>query len=193
MEHENPPFSLHTRGDRGRRASASPVIQYPFDFLWEDEIGMIIGSFKKQNFKPCHTMLYIVSYRVENLPMRALVKANRVNIQPKIGYLKIGCVFSKWVKGKALCYFPGGDKIIGAEPGSIYLNLRLHVIVWQKDRITTLSIPVANHSNPKSSKLYMGCIELCRIQPKVWPPHWLTSVPPKFFKMEPNAERLVEF
>jgi hypothetical protein len=95
MEHENPPFSLHTRGDRGGRASASPVIQYPFDFLREDETGMIIGPFRKQNSKLCHTMLHIVSYSVENLPVRALVKANRVNIQPKIGYPKIGCVFSK--------------------------------------------------------------------------------------------------
>jgi hypothetical protein len=65
-------------------------------------------------------MLHIVNYRLENLPVRALVKANQVNIQPKIGYPKIGRVFSKGVKGKALCYFPGGDKIIGAEPGSIY-------------------------------------------------------------------------
>uniref|UniRef100_A0A2N9HVR4 Integrase catalytic domain-containing protein n=1 Tax=Fagus sylvatica TaxID=28930 RepID=A0A2N9HVR4_FAGSY len=73
MEHENPPFSLHTRGDRGGRASASPVIQYPFDFLREDETGMIIGPFRKQNSKLCHTMLHIVSYRVENLPVRALV------------------------------------------------------------------------------------------------------------------------
>uniref|UniRef100_A0A2N9EM86 Reverse transcriptase n=1 Tax=Fagus sylvatica TaxID=28930 RepID=A0A2N9EM86_FAGSY len=73
MEHENPPFSLHTRGDRGGRASASPVIQYPFDFLREDEMGMIIGPFRKQNSKLCHTMLHIVSYRVENLPVRALV------------------------------------------------------------------------------------------------------------------------
>jgi hypothetical protein len=74
-------------------------------------------------------MLHIVNYSVENLPVRALVKANRVNIQPKIGHPKIGCVFSKRVKGKALCYFPGGDKIIGAESGFIYLNLCLHVIV----------------------------------------------------------------
>uniref|UniRef100_A0A2N9IID4 Uncharacterized protein n=1 Tax=Fagus sylvatica TaxID=28930 RepID=A0A2N9IID4_FAGSY len=73
MEHENPPFSLHTRGDRGGRASASPVIQYPFDFLREDETGMIIGPFRKQNSKLCHTMLHIVSYSVENLPVRALV------------------------------------------------------------------------------------------------------------------------
>ena len=88
-------------------------------------MGMIIGPFRKQNSKPCHTMLHIVNHRVENLPVRALVKANR----PKIGYPKIGCVFSKWVKGKALCYFPGGDKINGVEPGSISLNLCLHVIV----------------------------------------------------------------
>ena len=53
-------------------------------------MGMIIGPFRKQNSKPGHTMLHIVSYRVENLPVRALVKANRVNIQPKIGYPKIG-------------------------------------------------------------------------------------------------------
>ena len=92
-------------------------------------MGMIIGSFRKQNSKPCHTMSHIVSCRVENLLVRALVKANRVNIQPKIGYSKIGCVFSKRVKGKALCYFPGGDKINGVEPGSIYLNLCLRVIV----------------------------------------------------------------
>jgi hypothetical protein len=129
MEHENPHFSLHTRGDRGRSASASPVIQYPFDFLRENEMGMIIGPFRKQNSKPCHTMLDIVNYRVENLPVRALVKANRVNIQPKIGYPKIGCIFSKLVKGKMLCYFPDGDKINGAKPGSIYLSLCLHVIV----------------------------------------------------------------
>uniref|UniRef100_A0A2N9H224 RNase H type-1 domain-containing protein n=1 Tax=Fagus sylvatica TaxID=28930 RepID=A0A2N9H224_FAGSY len=62
MEHENPPFSLHTRGDRGGRASASPVIQYPFDFLREDETGMIIGPFRKQNSKLCHTMLHIVIF-----------------------------------------------------------------------------------------------------------------------------------
>uniref|UniRef100_A0A2N9HR26 G-patch domain-containing protein n=1 Tax=Fagus sylvatica TaxID=28930 RepID=A0A2N9HR26_FAGSY len=73
MEHENPPFSLHTRGDRGGRASASPVIQYPFDFLREDETGMIIGPFRKQNSKLCHTMLHIVSYSIEKLPVRALV------------------------------------------------------------------------------------------------------------------------
>ena len=70
-----------------------------------------------------------MNYRVKNLPMRALVKANRVNIQPKIGYPKIGYVFSKRVKGKALCYFPGGDKINGVEPGSISLNLCLRVIL----------------------------------------------------------------
>jgi hypothetical protein len=92
-------------------------------------MGMIIGPFRKQNSKLCHTMLHIVSYSVENLPVRALVKANRVNIQPKIGYPKIGCVFSKCVKGKALCYFPGGDKIIGADSGSIYLNLCSHIII----------------------------------------------------------------
>uniref|UniRef100_A0A2N9F5K4 Uncharacterized protein n=1 Tax=Fagus sylvatica TaxID=28930 RepID=A0A2N9F5K4_FAGSY len=44
-------------GIKGRRASDSPVIQYPFDFLREDEMGMIIGSFRKQNSKP-------VSYHV---------------------------------------------------------------------------------------------------------------------------------
>ena len=92
---ENPPFSLHTHGDRGGRASASPMIQYPFDFLQEDETGTIIGPFRKQNSEPCHTTLHIVNYRVENLPVRALVKANQVNIQPKIGYSRIGCVFSK--------------------------------------------------------------------------------------------------
>ena len=80
-------------------------------------MGMIIGSFRKQNSKPCHTMSHIVSCRVENLLVRALVKANRVNIQPKIGYSKIGCVFSKRVKGKALCYFPGGDKKL--EPSQV--------------------------------------------------------------------------
>ena len=95
MEHKKPPFSLHTRGDRGRHANSSPMIQYAFDFLREDEMGMIIGPFRKQNSKPYHTMLHIVNYRVENLPVRALVKANRVNIQLKIGYPKIGHVFSK--------------------------------------------------------------------------------------------------
>ena len=107
--------------------SGDPI---PFSFLREGKMGMIIDSFRKQNSKPCHTMLHIVSCRIENLPVKALVKANWVNIQPKIGYPKIGCVFSKWVKGWALCCFPGGDKINGVEPGSIYLNLCLRVLVW---------------------------------------------------------------
>jgi hypothetical protein len=105
MEHENPPFSLHTRGDRGGRASASPVIQYPFDFLREDETGMIIGPFRKQNSKLCHTMLHIVSYSIEKLPVRALVKANRVNIQPKIGYPKNRMCLFKMSQGKSVMLF----------------------------------------------------------------------------------------
>jgi hypothetical protein len=36
-------------------------------------------------------------------------------------------------------------------------------------------------------------MESCRPQPKVRPSHQPTSVPQKFSKMEPNAERLVEF
>jgi hypothetical protein len=68
-------------------------------------MGMIIGPFRKQNPKLCHTMLHIVSYRIENLPVRALVKANQVNIQPKIGYPKIGCVFFKMSQGKSVVLF----------------------------------------------------------------------------------------
>ena len=66
---------------------------------------MIIDSFRKQNSKPCHTMLHIVSHRIENLPVRALVKANQVNIQPKIGYPKIGCVFSNESREKRYAIF----------------------------------------------------------------------------------------
>ncbi len=130
LSHENPPLFLHTFGDQGPGGKWFPFDPIPFDFLQEVNAGMIISSFRKQNSITSHTMSHIVSYRVENLPVRALVKANRVNIQPKIGYLKIGCVFSKWVKGKALYCFLGGDKINGVKPGSIYLNLCLRVVVW---------------------------------------------------------------
>uniref|UniRef100_A0A2N9F9X9 G-patch domain-containing protein n=1 Tax=Fagus sylvatica TaxID=28930 RepID=A0A2N9F9X9_FAGSY len=92
MEHENPPFSLHTRGDRGGRASASPVIQYPFDFLREDETGMIIGPFRKQNSKLCHTMLHIVvfaftiKWRKEASKLRGL-EARVAALETKFNFL----------------------------------------------------------------------------------------------------------
>jgi hypothetical protein len=47
--------------------------------------------------------------------------------------------------------------------------------------------------NPKSFKLYMECIESCHVRPRIRPSHQPTSVPKNLSKMEPNAERLVEF
>ena len=74
-------------------------------------------------------MSHIISYRVENLPVRALVKANQVNIQPKIGYPKIGCVFQNESREKRHAVFQLVIKKNGVKLGSIYLNLCLHVIV----------------------------------------------------------------
>jgi hypothetical protein len=66
---------------------------------------MIIGPVRKQNSKLCHTMLHIVSYSIEKLPVRALVKANRVNIQPKIGYPKNRMCLFKMSQGKSVVLF----------------------------------------------------------------------------------------
>ena len=46
---------------------------------------------------------------------------------------------------------------------------------------------------PRVPNTTWGCIESCRIQPRVWPSHLPTPVPSKILKMESSAERLVKF